>query len=94
MNRPNTITITPLYVGNLRVEGEEMPIYVHVIDHPQARVLVDTTSPDFLGRLAFSTIDHVAKATIDGQVGWGMFEHAVMGRHDPSGFTGWLDMAP
>ncbi len=42
MNRPNTITITPLYVGNLHAEGEEMPIYVHVIDHPQARVLVDT----------------------------------------------------
>ncbi|MDH6280170.1 DUF7064 domain-containing protein [Prescottella agglutinans] len=54
----------------------------------------DTTTAEFLGRLPFSTIDHVAKATIDGQVGWGMFEHAVMGRHDPSGFEGWLDVAP
>ncbi|MGW0045315.1 hypothetical protein [Rhodococcus sp. NPDC003348] len=54
----------------------------------------DTTSPEFLGRLPYSTIDHVAKATIDGRVGWGMFEHAVMGRHDPSGFVGWVDMAP
>ncbi len=57
--------------------------------------VVDTTSEDFRARLPFSTIDHIAKATLDGRVGWGgMFEHAVMGRHDPSGFTGWLDMAP
>ncbi|WP_341728521.1 MBL fold metallo-hydrolase [Brooklawnia sp.] len=42
MSMPITITITPVHVGDLHAEGEEMPIYVHVIDHPQARVLVDT----------------------------------------------------
>jgi hypothetical protein len=26
----------------LLAEGERMPVYVHVIDHPDARVLVDT----------------------------------------------------
>ena len=35
-------TITPLLVADLSVEGERMPVYVHVIDHPDARVLVDT----------------------------------------------------
>src|SRR6266511_2826664 len=35
-------TITPLLVADLLAEGERMPIYVHVIDHPDARVLVDT----------------------------------------------------
>jgi N-acyl homoserine lactone hydrolase len=35
-------TITPLLVAELLVEGEQMPVYVHVIDHPDARVLVDT----------------------------------------------------
>jgi N-acyl homoserine lactone hydrolase len=40
MNAP--ITITPVLVADLHVEGERMPIYVHVIDHPDARVLVDT----------------------------------------------------
>jgi N-acyl homoserine lactone hydrolase len=35
-------TITPLLVADLLVEGEQMPVYVHVIDHPEARVLVDT----------------------------------------------------
>jgi hypothetical protein len=27
---------------NLLAKGERMPVYVHVIDHPDARVLVDT----------------------------------------------------
>lgn len=39
--RPAT-TITPVLVADLAVEGERMPVYVHVIDHPDARVLVDT----------------------------------------------------
>ena len=34
--------ITPLLVATLLVEGDLMPVYVHVIDHPSARVLVDT----------------------------------------------------
>jgi N-acyl homoserine lactone hydrolase len=35
-------TITPVLVAELLAEGERMPVYVHVIDHPEARVLVDT----------------------------------------------------
>ena len=35
-------TITPLLVAELLVECERWPVYVHVIDHPAARVLVDT----------------------------------------------------
>lgn len=42
MNAPAPITITPVLVADLLVEGERMPVYVHVIDHPDARVLVDT----------------------------------------------------
>ena len=42
MNTPATISVTPVFVGDLHVEGERMPIYVHVIDHPDGRVLVDT----------------------------------------------------
>jgi N-acyl homoserine lactone hydrolase len=37
-----TSTITPVLVAQLLAEGERMPVYVHVIDHPDARVLVDT----------------------------------------------------
>jgi len=42
MNASASITITPVRVADLLAEGERMPVYVHVIDHPDARVLVDT----------------------------------------------------
>jgi N-acyl homoserine lactone hydrolase len=42
MNAPASITITPVQVADLLAEGELMPVYVHVIDHPDGRVLVDT----------------------------------------------------
>jgi N-acyl homoserine lactone hydrolase len=37
-----TSTITPVLVAELLVEGDRMPVYVHLIEHPQGRVLVDT----------------------------------------------------
>jgi N-acyl homoserine lactone hydrolase len=42
MNHPTAITVTPVLVADLLTESERMPVYVHVIDHPDARVLVDT----------------------------------------------------
>jgi hypothetical protein len=33
-------------------------------------------------------IDHACRASCDEAPGWGIFEHATIGRHDPSGFTG------
>jgi N-acyl homoserine lactone hydrolase len=42
MNALAPNTITPIRVAELHIEGEWMPVYVHVIDHPEARVLVDT----------------------------------------------------
>jgi hypothetical protein len=41
MDAPASITITPVRVADLLAEGERMPVYVHVIDHPDARVSVD-----------------------------------------------------
>lgn len=52
MNATAAITITPLLVADLHVEGERMPVYVHVIDHPEARVLVDTGMTKMHPRLA------------------------------------------
>jgi N-acyl homoserine lactone hydrolase len=37
-----SITVTPIHVADLLADGQVMPVYVHVIDHPQGRVLVDT----------------------------------------------------
>jgi N-acyl homoserine lactone hydrolase len=42
MNARASITITPIRVADLLAEDERMPVYVHLIDHPDARVLVDT----------------------------------------------------
>lgn len=42
MSAPAPITVTPMLVADLLAEGERMPVYVHVIDHPEGRVLVDT----------------------------------------------------
>src|SRR4026209_2776735 len=42
MNAPASITVTPVLVADLLAEGERMPVYVHVVAHPDARVLVDT----------------------------------------------------
>jgi glyoxylase-like metal-dependent hydrolase (beta-lactamase superfamily II) len=42
MNARGPVTVSPILVADLHVEGERMPVYVHLIDHPDARVLVDT----------------------------------------------------
>jgi N-acyl homoserine lactone hydrolase len=39
---PAPPTITPFRVADLLAGDERMPVYVHLIDHPDARVLVDT----------------------------------------------------
>jgi N-acyl homoserine lactone hydrolase len=45
LTHPNTngsITVTAIRVADLLAEDERMPVNVHVIDHPDARVLIDT----------------------------------------------------
>jgi N-acyl homoserine lactone hydrolase len=42
LNGPAAVTITPIRVADLLAEDERMPLNVHIIDHPDARVLVDT----------------------------------------------------
>jgi len=54
----------------------------------------DLTDPAVAGRVPFSVVDHVARATCNGAEGWGLFEHGTFGRHDPSGFADWGSVAP
>jgi hypothetical protein len=59
---------------------------------------VDLTDPAVSGGIAFGVIDHVGKATIldgeyEGAVGWGLYEHASIGAHKPSGFTDLFSVA-
>ena len=53
----------------------------------------DLTDPAIAGRIPYAHVDHVARATLDGQTGYGIFEHASIGPHAPTGFPGY-DMAP
>jgi hypothetical protein len=48
----------------------------------------DLTDPAIAGRVPYGVIDHSCRARCDGAEGWGIFEHASIGRHDPSGFAG------
>ena len=41
------ITVTPIFVADLLVAPDtRLPVYVHLIDHPDARILVDTGMTD------------------------------------------------
>lgn len=42
MTTTSAPAITPIHVADLAVDGEVMPVCVHLIEHPEARVLVDT----------------------------------------------------
>src|SRR3954470_3200818 len=42
LNAPTSVNITPIRVADLLAEDQRMPLNVHVIDHPDARLLVDT----------------------------------------------------
>ena len=54
----------------------------------------DMNDPAVAGRVPFSVVDHVARATCNGAEGWGLFEHGTIGRHEPSGFTDIMSVAP
>lgn len=57
-------------------------------------VRYDLADPAVAGRIPFGVIDHVARATCNGAEGWGLFEHASIGRHDPTGFVDYFTVAP
>jgi hypothetical protein len=55
---------------------------------------LDMTAPEVAGMTPFGLLDHVGRAHIGDQEGWGLFEHGTFGRHDPSGFTDYGSVAP
>ena len=59
----------------------------------------DMTDPAVVGLVPFGLTDSVGRATWieDGkepQEGWGLYEHGVLGLHEPTGFTDWFTHAP
>ena len=49
-----------MFVADLLAANQRMPVYVHVIDHPDARVLVDTGLTQL----------HPAVADMDQEMAW------------------------
>ena len=60
------------------------------------RAASPTTSPPPRSPAASCSASSTTSAAplIDGQEGWGLFEHGAIGRHDPSGFADWFTLAP
>lgn len=54
-----------------------------------SRAVYDLTDPAIVGRIPYGVNEYPSSATCNGVPGHGMFEHASLGRHDPTGFTGW-----
>jgi hypothetical protein len=88
-----TVTSLPLHVG-AGYSGD--PDWSHgrwMGREWSSSAAYDLTDPAVATRIPFGVIDHLARATLNGEQGWGMFEHASMGRHDPTGFKDWSSVS-
>jgi hypothetical protein len=59
----------------------------------------DLDDPEVAGRIPWGVTDHSARAVLrtpgePERGGRGLFEHASVGRHDPTGFADWMSVAP
>jgi len=54
----------------------------------------DLADPAVIARTPWGVSDHAAHAMCGGAEGWGLFEHASIGRHDPTGFADVGAVAP
>jgi hypothetical protein len=54
----------------------------------------DFTDPEIQAKVAWGGTDHLARATLDGQIGYGVFEHGTVGRHAPTGMDDITSVAP
>ncbi len=89
-----TLTSLPLHVG-AGYSGD--PDWSHgrwMGQNWSATSDYDLTDPAVSARIPWGVTDHLVRASMDGEEGWGMFEHASMGRHDPTGFADWGSVAP
>jgi hypothetical protein len=89
-----TLTSVPLHVG-AGYSGD--PDWSHgrwMGRNWSGTAVYDLTDPQVAARIPWGVTDHLAHATMDGEEGWGLFEHASMGRHDPTGFADWSSVAP
>jgi len=88
------LTSLPLHVG-AGYSGDPDWSHGRWMGHDWTSASVyDLTDPAVASRIPWGVTDHLVRATMHGEPGWGMFEHASMGRHDPTGFADWSSVAP
>jgi hypothetical protein len=87
-----TLTSVPLHLG-AGYSGDDWSHGRWMGPGWSGSAVYDLTDPAVAGLVPFGVIDHVARASLDGEEGWGMFEHATIGRHDPSGFADWSSVS-
>ena len=88
-----TLTSLPLHIG-AGYNGD--PDWSHgrwMGPNYSATNVYDLSDPQVAGRIPWGVTDHLVRASLDGEEGTGMFEHASMGRHDPTGFADWASVA-
>lgn len=88
-----TVTSLPLHVG-AGYSGDPDWSHGQWMGQNWTRSAVyDLTDPAVAARIPWGVTDHLARAWLGGEAGWGLFEHASMGRHDPTGFADWSSVA-
>lgn len=89
-----TSTSIPLHIGPGYGSGDGWNHGMWMGDKWVEGRTYDFTDPELLARVPWGSTDHLAIATCDGQRGYGIFEHATVGRHDPSGMADISSVAP
>ena len=88
-----TLTSVPLHVGAGYTGDPDWSHGRWMGRGWSSSAVYDLSDPAVAGRIPFGVVDHLARARLGGEEGWGMFEHASMGRHDPTGFQDWSSLA-
>ncbi|MEU1182836.1 hypothetical protein ABZ464_35390 [Streptomyces sp. NPDC005820] len=86
------LTSSPLAIGAGYPPADDWQHGTWQGPHWTDRRIYDLTAPH--PRAAYGVTDHAARFRLDGQTGYGIFEHGSFGRHDPSGFSGFDSVAP
>ena len=84
-----TITSVPLHVGAGYTGDPDWSHGRWMGREWGSSAVYDLSDPAVASRIPFGVTDHLVRARLGAEEGWGMFEHASIGRHEPTGFRDW-----
>jgi hypothetical protein len=87
------IQVEKLYTFRMRGIGYFHPTWGHGMSHGELEVGREDIALDSFDPLDFTCIhlQNIVKATFEGRTGVGVVEQIVIGEHEPTGMTGFLD---